>query len=75
MFEIEKNIDLAEFKAQFKFAKYYSSAEWRTKYADGTVSRWLQQVTDFFVQAGNISNPVAASQYFDAQLYMQTVRG
>jgi NitT/TauT family transport system substrate-binding protein len=70
-----KDIDLAEFKAQFKFAKYYSSAEWRTKYADGTVSRWLQQVTDFFVQAGNISNPVAASQYFDAQLYMQTVRG
>ena len=70
-----KDVPLAEFKEQFKQSKYYSSAQWRTKYADGTVTRWLQQVTDFFVQAGNIANPVPATKYFDPQLFMQTIKG
>ena len=70
-----KDVPLADFKEQFKHSKYYSSAEWRTKYADGTVTRWLQQVTDFFVQVGNIATPVPAAQYFDQQLYLSTVKG
>jgi len=70
-----KQVPLADFKEQFKFSKYYTSAEWRGKYADGTATRWLQQVTDFFVQAGNIANPVPASTYFDPQIYLQTVKG
>ena len=69
-----KQVPLADFKEQFKFSKYYSSAEWRGKYADGTVTKWLQQVTDFFVEAGNIQNPVPASKYFDPQIYMQAVK-
>ena len=70
-----KDVPLADFKEQFKHSKYYSSAEWRGKYADGTATRWLQQVTDFFVQVGNIANPVPATQYFDTSLYMQTIKG
>ena len=70
-----KDVPLAEFREQFKQSKYYSSAQWRTKYTDGTVTRWLQQVTDFFVQAGNIANPVPATKYFDPQLFMQTIKG
>ena len=70
-----KDVPLADFKEQFKHSKYYSSAEWRDKYADGTATRWLQQVTDFFVQVGNIANPVPATQYFDTSLYMQTIKG
>jgi NitT/TauT family transport system substrate-binding protein len=69
-----KEVPLADFKDQFKFSKYYSSAEWRTKYQDGTVTKWLQQVTDFFVKAGNIQNPVPAAKYFDPQLYLKTVK-
>jgi len=57
-----------------KFSKYYTSAEWRAKYADGTVTKWLQGVTDFFVQAGNIASPVPADKYFDPQLYLQAVK-
>ena len=30
---------------------------------------------DFFVRFGNIANPVPASTYFDAKLYMDTVKG
>src|SRR5690349_20689114 len=69
-----KEVPLADFKDQFKFSKYYSAAEWRTKYTDGTVTKWLQQVTDFFVQVGNIQNPVPASTYFDPSIYLKTVK-
>jgi NitT/TauT family transport system substrate-binding protein len=36
------------------------------------VTNWLQQVTDFFVAAANIPNPVPARQYFDAKLFLDT---
>ena len=66
---------LPDLKEQFKASKYFTSAEWRARYADGTVTKWLQQVTDFFVQAGNIANPVPASQYFDPKIYLDVVKG
>jgi NitT/TauT family transport system substrate-binding protein len=69
-----KEIPLADFKDSMKFSKYYTSAEWRKLYADGTANKWLQQVTDFFAVAGNIASPVPASKYFDPQLYLQTVK-
>ena len=69
-----KDVPLADFKESIKFSKYFTSAEWRKRYADGTVTKWLQQVTDFFVVAGNIPNPVPASKYFDPQLYLETVK-
>ncbi|HPU53061.1 MAG TPA: ABC transporter substrate-binding protein [Burkholderiaceae bacterium] len=67
-------VPLADLKEQFKASKYFTSAEWRAKYADGTVTKWLQQVTDFFVQAGNIASPVPASQYFDPKIYLDVVK-
>lgn len=70
-----KDIALADFKESMKFSKYYTSAEWRKLYADGTVTKWMQGVTDFFVQVGNIASPVPASTYFDPQLYLQTIKG
>ena len=69
-----KDVPLADFKDSMKFSKYYTSAEWRKLYQDGTATRWLQQVTDFFAVAGNIASPVPASKYFDPQLYLQTVK-
>jgi len=69
-----KDVPLAEFKEQFKASKYYSSADWRVKYADGTAARWLQQVTDFFVQNANIANALKAEQYFDASIFGEVVK-
>ena len=68
-------VPLPDLKEQFKASKYFTSAEWRARYADGTVTKWLQQVTDFFVQAGNIANPVPAAQYFDPKIYLDVVKG
>ncbi len=69
-----KEVPLADFRDSMKFSKYYSSSEWRARYADGTVTKWLQGVTDFFAVAGNIASPVPASTYFDPQLYLQTIK-
>ncbi|MEP7282784.1 MAG: ABC transporter substrate-binding protein [Rubrivivax sp.] len=68
-------VPLDDFKASMKFSKYYTTAEWRKLYADGTATKWLQQVTDFFVTAGNIASPVSASTYFDPQLFLQATKG
>jgi NitT/TauT family transport system substrate-binding protein len=69
-----KEVPLADFKEQFKASKYYSAPEWRAKYADGTVTGWLQQVTDFFVQNANIANALKAQQYFDPSLFTSLVK-
>jgi NitT/TauT family transport system substrate-binding protein len=67
-------VPLAEFKEQFKATKYYSNAEWKKSYADGTAVKWLQQVTDFFVENAKIQNPVPASQYFDPKLFLDAMK-
>jgi NitT/TauT family transport system substrate-binding protein len=67
-------VPLSDFREQFKASRYYSSSDWRKLYADGSVTRWLQQVTDFFTKFGNIINPVPASDYFDTKLYLDTIK-
>lgn len=69
-----QQVPLAEFKEQFKASRYFPSGEWSKLYADGTVTKWLQQVSDFFVKFGNIQNAVPASQYFDTKLYLDTIK-
>jgi NitT/TauT family transport system substrate-binding protein len=69
-----KEVPLAQFKEQFKASKYYSNAEWRTRYQDGTVTKWLQQVTDFFVANANIQGALKAEQYFDPKPYLEAIK-
>lgn len=68
-------VPLVDLKEQYQAEKAFPVAEWRKLYADGTVTRWLQQVTDFFVTTGNIPNPIPASQYFDPSIYMDAIKG
>jgi NitT/TauT family transport system substrate-binding protein len=69
-----KEVPLPDFKEQFKASKYYTNAEWRTRYQDGTVTKWLQQVTDFFVANANIQGALKAELYFDAKPYLDTIK-
>jgi sulfonate transport system substrate-binding protein len=69
-----KQVPLTDLKEQFHGQKMFTSAEWHKLYADGTVTKWLQQVTDFFVRFANISNPTPASQYFDPKFYLETIK-
>lgn len=63
------NLTEADLKDQFAAQKVFPAAEWSKLYADGSVVKWLQQVTDFFVSTGNIEKPVPASQYFDPTIF------
>ncbi|BBK40262.1 hypothetical protein STVA_02820 [Allostella vacuolata] len=68
-------VPLADLKEQFAAQKTFPTAEWKKLYADGSVTKWLQQVTDFYVAAANIANPVPAAQYFDPKIYLDTIQG
>jgi NitT/TauT family transport system substrate-binding protein len=65
------DVPLKDLQTQYKAQKMFSSDEWVKVYADGTVTKWLQQVTDFFAHFAKIQNPVPASQYFDPKLYLE----
>ncbi|OWT61728.1 ABC transporter substrate-binding protein [Candidimonas nitroreducens] len=68
------NVPLPDLKEQFHAQKMFTSKEWAKRYADGTVTKWLQQVTDFFVDFAHISNSVPASKYFDPSIYLKVVK-
>ena len=67
-------VPLADFKEQYAAQKVFPVAEWRRLFGDGTVTKWLQQVTDFFATTGNIPNPIPASQYFDPSIYLDATK-
>ena len=63
------------------FAGGTNTATWNTVsngptawlYQDGTVTRWLQQSTDFFMANAGVKDFTPAASYFDTSLYEQTV--
>jgi len=63
----------ADISGAFKAQKLNSSREWKRLYADGTVVKWLQQVSDFFMTDAGVTRAVRASDYFDTQLYLSAV--
>ncbi len=68
------NVPLSDIKEQYQAQMMFRSQKWASMYKDGTVTRWLQQVTDFFVDFASIPNAVPASQYFDPKLYLDVVK-
>ena len=67
------DVSLKELQQQFKAEKLFSAPQWASMYKDGTVTKWLQRVTDFYVRIGGIPNPVNASEYFDPSLFLKEV--
>ncbi len=67
------DVPLKDLQQQFKAEKLFSAPQWASMYKDGTVTTWLQRVTDFYVQIGGISNPTKASEYFDPSLFLKEV--
>lgn len=61
----------ADVEEMHKAAKWYSTKQWAQYYGDGSVVKWLNQVTDFNVEIGAIQNPIMADKYFDPSLYLE----
>ena len=52
----------------------FLSREWKRLYADRTVAKWLQQVSDFFIAEAAIADARPATQYFDPGIYLSTIQ-
>jgi NitT/TauT family transport system substrate-binding protein len=69
-----QQVPLADLKEQFAAEKAFPVAEWRKLYEDGTLTGWLQQVTDFFATTGKIASPVPAKDYFDPSIFLDATK-
>lgn len=67
------NVPLSDLKEQYQAQRVFEASEWVELYEDGTVTGWLDQVTDFYVSVGGIDNPVRAGEYFDPSIYVETI--
>ncbi|MGN6114764.1 MAG: ABC transporter substrate-binding protein, partial [Nitrobacter sp.] len=64
---------MADIDESFTAQKMFTAAEWKAKYSDGTVTKWLQQSTDFFMANAGVKDFTPASKYFDPSLYLKTI--
>lgn len=66
-------VPLADVMEQFKAQKMFSSRDWINHYSDGTVTKWLQQSTDFFMANANVTDFTPADKFFDPSLYLKAL--
>ncbi len=69
------SVPLEDLWEQYRAQKVHPAEEWVTLYRDGTVHKWLNQVTAFNVEVGAFTNPVPAEKYFDPGLFLEVVTG
>lgn len=67
------DVPIADLREQYGAQKLFPAEEWAKMYRDGTVAGWLDQVTDFYVNIGGITDPIHAEGYFDPSLYLKQV--
>jgi len=63
-----------DIREQFGAMRVFPTAVWRRLYSNGTISEWLQQVTDFYTRVAKIENPIPAAQYFDPSIFLSVVK-
>jgi NitT/TauT family transport system substrate-binding protein len=63
-------VSSAQLQVMYKAEKVFTAKEWVGRYKDGTVTKWLQHVTDVYVALGAMQNPTPAAQYFDPSLFL-----
>jgi NitT/TauT family transport system substrate-binding protein len=69
-----RELSKADVAELLRAQKMFSAREWKRLYSDGTVVKWLQQVSDFFMADAGVNQFVPASEYFDPKPYLATVK-
>jgi len=64
---------LTDIDESFKAQKMHTAHDWKKLYSDGTVTKWLEQTTDFFMANAGVKDFTPASKYFDPSLYLNTI--
>ncbi|MBI3525308.1 MAG: ABC transporter substrate-binding protein [Betaproteobacteria bacterium] len=67
------DVPLDSLRAMYRAAKVFPSREWAKFYRDGTVNKWLNQVTNFYVDIGALKQPLPAEKYFDPKPFLAIV--
>ncbi|MFG1478354.1 ABC transporter substrate-binding protein [Xanthobacter sp. V4C-4] len=65
-----KDFTVEELKRQAELIQYYPTNVWPKYYSDGSIVRWLNQVTDFNQEVGAIKDPIRAETYFDPKIFL-----
>ncbi len=68
------SIPYSDIEASWKAEKCETSKDWATLYKDGTVSKWIGQVEQVFVEIGSIGNWVDPKEFFDPSIYLSEVK-
>jgi NitT/TauT family transport system substrate-binding protein len=68
------NVPLRDIKEQFGATRVFPTSVWRRLYGNGTITEWLQQVSDFYARATKIEKPVPAAQYFDPSIFLSVAK-
>jgi len=68
------NIPFSDIQTSWQAEKCETSQAWAKLYEDGTVSKWIGQVEQVFVEIGSIGNWVDPKEFFDPKLYLEVVK-
>jgi NitT/TauT family transport system substrate-binding protein len=68
------DIPFSDIEVSWNREKCYTGKEWLALYRDGTVSRWLNQVNQVFVEIGSLSKATDAKDFFDPGFFLETVK-
>ena len=63
-----------DIREQFGAMRVVTTAVWRGLCSSGTITEWLQQVTDFYTRVTEIENPLTAAQYFDPSIFLSVIK-
>jgi NitT/TauT family transport system substrate-binding protein len=63
-----------DIREQFGAMRVFPTAVLRRMYSNGTITEWLQQVSDFYTRINKIENPVPAAQYFDPSVFLSVIK-
>ena len=69
-----RELSKADVAELLRAQKMFSAREWKRLYSDGTVVKWLQQVSDFFMAEAGVLKSTPATDYFDPALYLATIQ-
>lgn len=65
------NLEVSDLVGGFDLLRTFSNEEWAERYADGTVTQWIGQVEQVFVDIGALEQFVDPSNFVDTSIFLE----
>lgn len=66
-----QNLTAQDLMDGFELLRTFTNDEWLVRYEDGTVTEWIGQVQQVFVDIGALETFVDPSEFFDPSIYLE----